>query len=107
MATKSLYLTENIEINMLRIPAGMYNVEITDTEYILNLSNFYMGIKINLPCEKFNSLFIEKELYESAIKVGSEIKILTNNGIRTYSVESIDEGKGGNHYIALSLEAID
>lgn len=54
----------------------------------------------------FNELFALKEEVDSALNFGSEIKLLTNKGVATYSIEGIHFKNGGIAYAALDLKIV-
>lgn len=54
----------------------------------------------------FDNLFVSKEDAEKAINYGSEIKLLTDDGILIYSVENISFKDGKNTYVTLGLKVL-
>lgn len=72
--------------------------------------NFEMTISKKMLEEKtkrpFNELFISKEEADMAMTHGSEIKLLTDRGLVTYSIEGISFEKGGIAYATLNLKIV-
>lgn len=54
----------------------------------------------------FVNLFVSKEDAEKAINYGSEIKLLTNDGLLEYSVEDISFKDGKTTYVTLGLKVL-
>ena len=66
------------------------------------------GILIFVPDKLFNECFVVKELYNTYLKQGDNIKVNVNGEFRTYEITVIETTSGGgSHYVSLGLEAID
>lgn len=103
--------TRKIDIGsvVLKPKTELYVKREKDELYIKS-ENFDMKVFIS-DLEKrtkscFDNLFVSKEDVEKAINYGSEIKLLTDEGILEYSVENISFKDGKTTYVTLGLKVL-
>ena len=78
-------------------------VDIRSDGFEMTTSKKLLELKTN---RTLDELFISKKEVESAMTYGSEIKLLTDRGLITYSIEDISFKNDGITYATLGLKAI-
>ena len=106
-----MVVLDNLDLCDLVIKKGSILFVNVDGE-IVDIKSDYFEMTTNIRVletengKSFDELFALKDEVDSALNLGNEIKLLTNKGVATYSIEGIHFKNGGIAYATLELKIV-